>query len=280
MNIQEAIDKSKEKELEVRSGGNSKCIIVEDYALLYGSINIDEMDTNIEIVKKAKENGIKVGEILEYKIDSKAKLSDFGENKRYQAGWTLQKKAIGEELYSSDIKRNFYAGKNPEEDKKQYVENMKKYCNRFSQISQASEEHLLEFVKGYDYLNKQKINVDPSKTTNFFYDEDNGFSFIDLLYSRDMIYEDRRKYMAKEIVSILFNYGVPTYSQNYKSTQVMTIEQLQEYKQNHEKLIGKILSVYKSLGISKEEILKRIEGFKEIKTSFYEIEEKEQEERM
>lgn len=139
MKIDEIIQESREKEYEVKSGGNSKCIVLDNYALLYGTINIDEIELNKGLLEEAKDEGVQVAKILEYKLDEEADISDYGNGKRFQNGWTLQEKAKGCELYDQTIKSRTYVEHDRDEAIEAYKENMEMYVTRLNEISKASK---------------------------------------------------------------------------------------------------------------------------------------------
>ncbi len=247
MNINEAIKRSQEI-TDYKRGGNKKCIIIGNYALLSGNINKDYTDRTIEIINEASDRGINVVKILDYKIDDSTTLHNFGSGGCYQKGWILQDKAKGEELYSSSIKRiSIIRDESVVNDLTDYLSNIEDYVNRLSMIAEAPFEMIVKFVKDYDYLYSHYLNVDPSKTTNYFYDKDNGFSFIDLEYTGPR--EINKKFLPGEIVMVLKNYYIPRAYVNRNSCVFMNSEQLDVYNRSISLLQGKIKNAFESLSI-------------------------------
>lgn len=153
-----------------KSGGNSKCAIIGNYAVLKtGNIpgHDDSFPRIIETLQDLKENDINVIPILGYGI---AKFGEpFYNGSRYDKGYIVQEKAPGQELLFLGALRD-----KTEEEKHNIVLN---YLQTLNSIPQA---HFDKWVADYKAITDAKVMVDPSKASNFFYDSEKGFSFIDL----------------------------------------------------------------------------------------------------
>ena len=166
-----------------KRGSNSKCFCFDKYAFLYGAINVPRIETLISLIIDYKNRGFNLCKIFEYKLDSSKKLRDFGGDEKYQDGWILEERASGKELYmrknSSFRGTSFF-----EEDYKNYKDILDEYINVVEEYSKIPEEHIEKFISDYITLqDENKLFVDPSKASNFFYDKGKGFSFIDLSVS-------------------------------------------------------------------------------------------------
>lgn len=153
-----------------KAGGNSKCAIINNYAVLKTS-NIPGHDDSfarmIETLKSLKENDVNVIPILGYGI------AKFGESyyngARYDKGYIVQEKAPGQELLYLGALRD-----KTEEEKHDIV------LNYLQTVSSIPQSHYDKWVSDYKAITDAKVMVDPSKASNFFYDSEKGFSFIDL----------------------------------------------------------------------------------------------------
>jgi len=182
------IDENKAKELiaqveqmteHAKRGGNSKAFLIDDYVILKTSnIPLAEADKfpdgqvpyDIVIAKlqELKEQGVNVVPILGYSYDpdkiSHYDNTAFGGNKSaYGKGHIIQPKADGEEMWDRKLMKE-----------KEYV------MKRTQTFANAPQEHFDKFVADYKAITDAGVMVDPSKKSNFFYDKQKGFSFIDM----------------------------------------------------------------------------------------------------
>ncbi|MBE5738985.1 MAG: hypothetical protein E7354_04590 [Clostridiales bacterium] len=222
------------------SGSNSKCFISGDYAVLKTS-NIEghthNFDEIIEDLNDLSNNGVNVVRILGYAITEYGK--PYYNGHRYDSGFIVQEKAPGRELLdphkvpvSFDPARN-----NPEN--RQYVLD---YC---TMLREAPQEHFDKFMSDLRKITDRKIMVDPSKLTNFFYDPEKGFSFIDLNFrTQEKLFDvadiecnqTHRPFlhtafaMIKEFPLEDYNTGTPLYApeeaEHIKTSMCLTFEKL------------------------------------------------------
>lgn len=165
------LDKSKFN----KSGSNSKCAILGDYAILKSS-NIPGHDETlpkmIETLQHLKEQEVNVVPILGYGIIQEGKTFKNGE--RYDTGYIIQEKAPGKELLTPSA-----INKKSNEEKREII------LDYFKNLSEIPQEHFDKWVADLKALSDHKVAVDPSKASNFFYDKKKGFSFIDLNFFSD-----------------------------------------------------------------------------------------------
>ncbi len=154
-----------------KGGSNSKCAIIDNYAILRTS-NIpghdDSFTKMINALQDLKKKGVNVVPILGYGIIELGQIYDSG--KRYDKGYIVQEKAPGKELLHvrSELKH-----KSEEECRKIVLDYIKL-------LDTIPQEHYDKWVSDFKAITDGKVQVDPSKESNFFYDEKKGFCFIDL----------------------------------------------------------------------------------------------------
>jgi len=142
-------------------GGNKKCFLIGEYALLDSTWIIpEELENIIRIGKELEDKGINVVKTLAYKIMDGDKT-----------GYILQERAQGEELHNW-IKWNIPEERLPEE--------RQKHINKLSSLAQERQELFDKFVSDWLNIYQSGLKVDPSKPSNFFYEKGKGISFIDL----------------------------------------------------------------------------------------------------
>ncbi len=162
-----------------KAGGNSRAFIVGNFVVLEANIHTKDLslykdkkplDVIIQKLHKLKQQGVSVVPILGYCYNLEEER-DYGDN-TYNEGYIIQEKAQGQELWDYD-KMLGYKGNLSDKSKKYIIE-------RIRLLADAPQEHYDKFVLDYIAIEKENIMIDPSKTTNFFYDPKVGFSFIDL----------------------------------------------------------------------------------------------------
>jgi len=153
-----------------KAGGNSKCAIIDNYAVLKtGNIpgHNNEFVQVIEALQDLRADNVNVVPILGYAIVEEGEPYKSGA--RYDKGYIIQAKAMGKELLYPAMIRN-----KTDEEKTSIVGD---YLQLLHSIPQ---EHYDKWVADYKAITDKGIMVDASKESNFFYDENIGFSFIDL----------------------------------------------------------------------------------------------------
>jgi len=174
------IDKyiSASQSMDATAGGtNKKCYTFDDVVLLEGAFGDEELQRK-EKIDILKNNGVNVCRILEYaSID----------NKKYE----LQEKAKGEELFQ------FKFWHTPE--------GQQKYLKVLDSLSNQDISFYEKFLTDWNKILNTGLSVDPSKSTNFFYDGEN-ISFIDLNISSNQ--EKERDWMLKHAAVVLRGGGL------------------------------------------------------------------------
>jgi len=148
-----------EQTSENAKGGNKKCFIHGDNALLYGTIDEKNMQALIQLTQDLKSRGVSVARTLDYKITEGTK------------GYSLQEKAGGTPLHNR-VRWNAPKEEIPME--KQI------YTDRLKELSGESQEFYDKFVQDWLAIQDAGIRIDPSKMDNFYYEQGKGITFIDL----------------------------------------------------------------------------------------------------
>lgn len=146
--------KKAEQNTSDKGGGNKKCFLVDDYALLYGSYKEEELKKQIQIGKSLEQQDVNILPTLEYKTDTEPNVLG------YVKGYSLQRRAQGEELYNSKMSED-------------------EYKKRLSTVANMSTQQMDKFASDWIAISEAGLMIDPSKCENFFY-SDGKISFIDL----------------------------------------------------------------------------------------------------
>ena len=163
-----------------KSGSNSKCAIIDNFAVLKTG-NIPSHDNSfpkmINCLHNLKKENVNVVQILGYAV---TRLGDtFDDGARYDKGYIVQEKAKGSELLCPSE----FMGKSEQE----CYDIVIRYLKTLDNIPQ---QHFDKWVADYKIITDNMVLIDPSKESNFFYDDKNGFSFIDLnFFSKQRLFD-------------------------------------------------------------------------------------------
>lgn len=226
-NIEKLISIAEQSEADAK-GGNKKCFLIGDYALLQGTINEEETKRLMEMGNDLKSKGVNIARTLDYKITNG------------QKGYSLQEKAVGTPLHNMV---HWSVKKGSEE----FNIEQKSYSDRLSSLTQENQEFYDKFVQDWVELQKSGISVDPSKPANFYYEKGKGITFIDL----DHLSEDAKKYpmetMCYEMASVLIGSGKYYRLANNEDFK-------QELNSNISKIFGRFAKAMESVGMSFDDV--------------------------
>ncbi|MDD4592092.1 MAG: hypothetical protein PHG06_16970 [Parabacteroides sp.] len=128
-------------------------------------------DELIKTLVCLKEEGVAVLPILGYCLEPDSKNGN---------GYIIQLRAKGEELYDDAIMKEYYVCKpnlsylSSDTDSKKYI------ISRTNLISKVPQIHFDKFISDIIVLLNNDILIDFNGKSNFFYDDIEGFQFIDL----------------------------------------------------------------------------------------------------
>ena len=262
--IDEIVDSSIEHET-VKRGGNNTCKIVtyngKQYAVLKTSniecynasspAPINKGKSPEEIMESESLSFINVMEATNrltrnnaipivgftYDRDNVAKYGEGEHACAYARGFIVQPKAPGEELFGGI---GYVSSENT-----QKIEMLLQYTKRYSSITPSQ---FAQFVSNYYEISKE-LKIDPSKRSNFFYDEVKGFSFIDLNFLRNEHHSDERlRAEALEYVALQFR------ATSESVFETLTDEQKDAYIASNVKIYKRMAQGFLEAGYSKEEV--------------------------
>lgn len=148
-------------------GGNKQCFFVDGYALLKtNSINEKELASVMPIEKELKEMGVKISTTLDYRVNSE------DEGKEFKSGYILQERAQGHVLHKTETYHKM--------SKEELEKSNQEYIGTLRSLQGEKQELFDKFVSDWIEITKRGLMIDPSKTSNFYYDQGNSINFIDL----------------------------------------------------------------------------------------------------
>lgn len=139
-------------------------------------------------------------------------------------------KAFGSELYKSWIKSvDITSNERITEQFGEYLNVLNEYIALLRKLANISQEHIDDFISGYLMLQQNaELMVDPSKPTNFFYDEEKGFTFIDLqVQSKNINKEFLTSQWTTNYIIMLLLPRIPSlyfYQENYRRNGIFEYE--------------------------------------------------------
>lgn len=167
-------------------GGNAKAVLGQDFVILQKSLEANE-DYASDLIKKlqeAQQLGVNIAPIMERVFSGMAT-----ESNGFRGGYEIQQRATGSNVH---------------ETQKELI-TLNNALQENQVILGASDEALRKFISDYIKLDEVGLKVDPSKASNFLYDAEKGFSFIDLgLKNANDQAKDLRT-IFKEITVVLAN---------------------------------------------------------------------------
>lgn len=266
----ELLERAKGKE-HTKSGTDCRVSFVDDYAILKSNHiklrNIETFDENlvyldnlIESLIELKQKGVGVIPILGYCYDP---------NSHDGEGYIIQPSAKGAELYDDSIMMPLYVygqGNEISEDCASYV------LARTKTISEIPQVHFDKFVHDIIAIDEKDILIDFFGRSNFFYDSEAGFQFIDLNAHNDYHYGLMERRQPVEKIVATFAFTPCHYSSQSKylnnialsdeSLSIFSAEELSQIAACNRIAFKKCRAALKHNGISDEEVEPILEKLK------------------
>lgn len=202
-----------------------------DYVLLKKSMPItdDKLDEYISNINKAYESDVKISRVLDYRFIP-GTTSSFSNGDSYTKGVFLEERAKGDYVTSENMSLSL----NNEYDFNSMVLT---YLNKFMVYMKSLEKRAMAPQAVFDKLvwdikkiGEFGLEIDP-KPLNFFYDENNGFSIIDVIPT-DRKTEDFD--LACYTYIIVYGYGPTTLDIDYDRYYGLP----KEIKEQHAKILN------------------------------------------
>ena len=258
---------SQMKEMKAAKRGIDKhAYLIDEYAVLTASKiklrNVTTRDDDLayfdELIKTLmdlKEQGVGVVPILGYCVELDSENGN---------GYIIQSRAKGAELYDDSVMKEFYIGKphfaylSSDIDAEEYA------VSRTNLISKVPQNHFDKFIRDIIILLNNDILIDFNGKSNFFYDNTEGFQFIDLDSHTDYKYGLAENRMdGKEIAAYYgftpCHYAVgtmvlPDLALDEKAISVIGDEKLHQLAVDNKIIYEKCKTALLNNGISEEQL--------------------------
>lgn len=194
----------------------------------------------------------------------------------------LEHRAKGEVLQYSNY--DLPIGKNTNL-KTNYLNAFKEYMTTLKMLSDAPKEHYIKFFSDIEEMRKENLKPDICSLDNLLYDEEKGFSFID-------VYPGNERIKVSNLFRIILNDRFKAKCNWNSSISILPSEYKDEYFSSIENVISKVLVGLKEFNYPVEEIKSFLEQNKynfstaeifessEIESKLKEIDEKNQQSRV
>ncbi len=258
---------SQMKEMKgAKRGIDKQAYLIDEYAVLTASKiklrNVTTRDDDLtyfdELIKtlmNLKEQGVGVVPILGYCVEPDSEDGD---------GYIILSRAKGAELYDDSIMQEFYVGKphlaylSSDTDAKEYA------VSRTNLISKVPQDHFDKFIRDIIVLSNNDILIDFYGKSNFFYDDTEGFQFIDLDSHTDYKYGlVESKMDGKEIAAYYgfmpchFAVGtkvLPHFALDEKAISIIGGEKLRQFAMDNKTIYEKCKTALLNNGITEEQL--------------------------
>lgn len=203
----------------------------KDYVLLKKSMPVPDsgLEGYISNINKAFESGVKISRVLDYRFIPNT-TSSYSNGNSYTKGVFLEERAKGEYVDRESIVVSLKNDYDFNSIVITYLNKFIKYMNSLEKRALAPQAVFDKLVWDCKKIEEFGLQVDP-KPLNFFYDESNGFSIIDVIPSSDKTDEYS---LATYIYVIVFGYGPTTLQIEHE----LYLGLPKEIKEKHAKILS------------------------------------------
>lgn len=252
-----------------KRGVDGRVYLIDEYAVLFSERiklrNVTTRDDDLayfdELIKtlmNLHKQGVSVVPILGYCCDTESENG---------SGYIFEQRAKGEELYDDAIMKEYYvwAQNDPDgvylssdTDARNYI------ISRTNYISRIPQKHFDKFIKDIIILLDNDILIDFMGKSNFFYDETEGFQFIDIDSHTDYKYGLSENKIDSRLICA-YNGFVPCHiaagskvlpqlALDEKAVSALADNELQRLKQDNRIIFEKCRTAMLSNGVSEEQL--------------------------
>ena len=247
-----------------KGGTNSRVAILGDYAILKtGNIEVKNtdlfdnqtipFDKVVEKVHALADVGVSVVPIIGYCYNENA-LSNYG-SRTYAKGYIIQQRAKGSELWQRRLLPSV-VDRTATSEQKAYL------IKRLEELASAPQSQYDKFISDLKAITDAGIKVDPKKE-NFFYDAEFGFSFIDLNFFGEPLFERQSRTPHDNFIE----YALVPYNVFANRITNFTRDEAQAVWRANTTILDKCVRALTNIGIDKADIDKVIAYRKYTETS-------------
>ena len=250
-----------DKKESLKNGVDGKAYIFDNFVVLSTSRiklrNITTLDHDLKYfdeliveIKNLYDQGVSVVPILGYVYDENDKYNE--EEAEYGKGYIIMSKAKGEEVWDDAVV-------NPqpylEYNKMTLDEKVNYILDRTSFLASVPQTQYDKFIDDVFVINDKDILIDFRGKSNFFYDEMDGFQFIDLDSHTDFKYGINDQNTIGGDWRVLFTGFVPCHqSISAEILSKLSGEESKQLEENNVRIFEKCRTALVKRGIEEEKI--------------------------
>jgi hypothetical protein len=163
------LDEKGNKNFKMESGGNSTAIMLGDKVLLSKNVKEETEKEKIKLHAEATKKGLPTAQVQEFFKNPNREESETNKWINFVSGYEIQSKASGNLLHKTEG-----ASKLSSDDRATQI------GNEADEILKATQQQIIDFYKNWSAINSMGLQIDPSKASNFLFDQEKGFQFIDV----------------------------------------------------------------------------------------------------
>lgn len=245
---------------EMALSNDSICSIFnEDYVVLRKTMPVtdDKLNWYISSIRKLKSSGVNIATIIDYKLfPETTRIYKVGS---YTEGIFLEERAKGKVFDSSSIYLRTTKDYDFNEVACMYLKMLKDYIEELELRAASSQDIYDKLVNDCLSIQIAGLQIDP-KPLNFFFDSKVGYTIIDVIGGDNKSNNRMSEYFPQHMMSIVFGYGKPSMSVEFKDLSVMPPEMADRLVTAGKTLEAKIAVSLRKYGFSDEEIALAISG--------------------
>lgn len=233
---------------------NQICTILDDdYVLVTKStpISDDRLDEYIDNIRKAKDSGINIASILDYRLIPDT-TNCYGST-CYSKGVFLEERAKG----VSNDKKIFWLSPSSDYDIdiviEHYFEKVKQYIEELENRASVSIDCYRKFVEDCIKLNEFGLQIDP-KPLNFFFEKNVGYTIIDVVDYKGEL-NTLPNGFAECLFEIVFGFGKSNLYVDLNNVSYLSKDYYDRLYNVSKKLEAMLVKVLREYGIS-DDIIK------------------------
>lgn len=214
------------------------CVFIDDSHVLLTerlTVSDDKISTYVENLRKAREAGINVSSIIDYKMIPNSAYVDDRTKCNYSVGVFLMDMAKGNTLDLKCLDLDYVSTDFIPNEINKYLRLSNEYIEEMEKRANAAQSFYDKLVSDCLDLNKFGLEIDP-KPSNYFFDMERGFSITSVRNISGNVDFRFSKSFITYIHYIVYGYGRPVISINKEF-----------YTKLPEEYVKRLLSIYKCI---------------------------------
>ena len=209
-----------------------------------------DLEKYINLIKKAKNEGVNIATVIDYKlIDGTTQTFQNGKTS-YTTGVFLEERAKGNQM------PEYHGPAKSSNDLWNYCKVVKEYIDELEKKASVDQSIYDKFLQDYLRLNELSITPDP-KPSNFFFDEKEGYTIIDVIDIKN----NTNEFLVRYIFSGVFGYGLPViYLSNENYYSFINTSLYKRYEEACRLVFEKVINSAKKYGIETKYLIEDLKN--------------------